>query len=873
MMIKKNSKGCFYMKKLFSVLVIVLMFGMILSGCDKAATEGTAGGQAEPYGGTAGEAAGEAKDPFSEAAGVEVGESEDPFPADLAGMAYGANYSTYGDDTGASALETSFDKTDLSTGFTMFSHGQNLCTGTLSSLFIQDLQVLKGGVYVAGTGADSLSGCEADKFIDLQKNEIEANIRLDSLFNINTPYGMFTGARFETQSIPIDLSTEENREASVPDAWCGANGLAGVGSATFLPGADIDCSAPHMPGADICSLYKGYVFNIRGSDPDTNTQRIGGAILLRDYFETDYNSNHYQGYKWKTSLEGCEVSKPGCGSPCAFCHTCCGEHMECHGSGDCYTSPSMFPEDGLDPVQSTYSVPADYIMHDDNNLLISDCFWRNNICSGNMDWCEECKSYISERGDEAAALFMLVMRTQCLGSSQHNVWYSWHGADGGSALPVPSDCNAITGGGPTPNWDYICMNGNCCHTADGSCTFDATHKIGPGYGFTSDKNAEPFEMKADGSHYAVDSRFNGMFDYEERYARISGGSDVLTVYSKADGLYAKASAGPGSGTKIVSAGNKGKNAWVKLGNINGDDYRDIVFSAPCNDKPGTVCGIYWIAGREGLLDGSFDETTEVKEVWTSSTPGKTGSKTKAVEVGDIDDDGVDEIVTIEGSGSSLQLYYYKYPVSYSWYFADGTTKWGIYTYLLVANPNAQAAHITVYFMKENGEVVPKEYTVSANSRFTVRPNNLVELTSPTTDFSSKVTSDLPIVAERSMYWDNREDGHVTIGATSPSTTWYFGDGTTKWGIYTYLLILNPNAQAAHITVYFMKENGEVVPKEYTVSANSRFTVRPNNELPATDFSSKITSDLPIVAERSMYWNNLDGGHVTIGVPGGTGGLP
>ncbi|PIN71856.1 hypothetical protein COV22_04690 [Candidatus Woesearchaeota archaeon CG10_big_fil_rev_8_21_14_0_10_47_5] len=87
------------------------------------------------------------------------------------------------------------------------------------------------------------------------------------------------------------------------------------------------------------------------------------------------------------------------------------------------------------------------------------------------------------------------------------------------------------------------------------------------------------------------------------------------------------------------------------------------------------------------------------------------------------------------------------------------------------------------------------------------------------------------------------------------------------------MILNPNAQAAHITVYFMKENGEVVPKEYTVSANSRFTVRPNNELPATDFSSKITSDLPIVAERSMYWNNLDGGHVTIGVPGGTGGLP
>ncbi|GEM_PF-6858876 len=37
------------------------------------------------------------------------------------------------------------------------------------------------------------------------------------------------------------------------------------------------------------------------------------------------------------------------------------------------------------------------------------------------------------------------------------------------------------------------------------------------------------------------------------------------------------------------------------------------------------------------------------------------------------------------------------------------------------------------------------------------------------------------VAERAMYWNNRSDGHTSIGSPSPDTEWYVPEGFTGSG--------------------------------------------------------------------------------------------
>jgi len=60
-------------------------------------------------------------------------------------------------------------------------------------------------------------------------------------------------------------------------------------------------------------------------------------------------------------------------------------------------------------------------------------------------------------------------------------------------------------------------------------------------------------------------------------------------------------------------------------------------------------------------------------------------------------------------------------------------------------------------------------------------------------------------------------------------------------------------------------------KNYTVNPTSRFTVFVNNDVgPNQAVSAKVESNLPIVAERPMYFSygpGWTGGHDVVGFPG------
>ncbi len=199
--------------------------------------------------------------------------------------------------------------------------------------------------------------------------------------------------------------------------------------------------------------------------------------------------------------------------------------------------------------------------------------------------------------------------------------------------------------------------------------------------------------------------------------------------------------------------------------------------------------------------------------------------------------------------------------SMTWYLAEGTTAYGFQEYLLIQNPDAtRTAHTSVYFLKPDGDMEILGADLTPNSRSTVQVSDIVGAT----DVSITVMSDIPVVAERSMYWSNRIEGHDSIGCTTPDRTWYLAEGST-WGFEEYVLLANPTDSAAHVTLTFMRNDGVTQNLGATVGGLSRVTVRVNDVMPNAQVSVKVTSsDQPIMVERSMYWNNRRGGTCSIG---------
>jgi len=204
-----------------------------------------------------------------------------------------------------------------------------------------------------------------------------------------------------------------------------------------------------------------------------------------------------------------------------------------------------------------------------------------------------------------------------------------------------------------------------------------------------------------------------------------------------------------------------------------------------------------------------------------------------------------------------------------WYFAEGCTRQGFETWLCLQNPEGREATVKVEYMMENGASMERVYRVSPWSRGTVLVNGEV---GPDHDVSMRVTSDVPIVAERPVYflyqgmWDG---GHNVMGAAQPETEWYFAEGCTRTGFNQWICLQNPNQEATTAKIVYVMEDGGRIEREYGLAPRSRFTVNVNNDVARQhDVSTHISSGLPIVAERPMYFlynSSIDEGSNAMGV--------
>ena len=214
------------------------------------------------------------------------------------------------------------------------------------------------------------------------------------------------------------------------------------------------------------------------------------------------------------------------------------------------------------------------------------------------------------------------------------------------------------------------------------------------------------------------------------------------------------------------------------------------------------------------------------------------------------------------AGSSPATYTVNYlpkpNIATTWYFAEGYTGYSFSEYLTLANPNAATANVQVTYYLESGSPIIKTYAVPGNSRATKLVNSEAGANH---NVSMVVTSDIPIIAERPMYFTytglagySIPGGTDVLGATSLGTQYDFGYLDTSQGHSTWLTILNQNSSDMSVTInYYPQAGGAPTTITHTVPANTRGTVYVNNEgLPAGTYGALVTLSEPGLVERPIY---------------------
>jgi hypothetical protein len=197
--------------------------------------------------------------------------------------------------------------------------------------------------------------------------------------------------------------------------------------------------------------------------------------------------------------------------------------------------------------------------------------------------------------------------------------------------------------------------------------------------------------------------------------------------------------------------------------------------------------------------------------------------------------------------------------SLTFYFPDGDTVQGS-TYLQIMNPGTTDANVTLTYRTDNGETINRSKTVAAER--TISVNCLSDMGSSRL-FSIEVHADQPIVVQRFMFMSN--DVGDTLGSPIATTLWNLAEGFTAFGYETWVTIFNPSATSAQVQVRFQQQNGVNVFRNYVIAPKGRTRIYVNDFVEPTSVSTQVTSDVPIVVERTMRFSDRHGIHQALGV--------
>jgi uncharacterized repeat protein (TIGR01451 family) len=215
----------------------------------------------------------------------------------------------------------------------------------------------------------------------------------------------------------------------------------------------------------------------------------------------------------------------------------------------------------------------------------------------------------------------------------------------------------------------------------------------------------------------------------------------------------------------------------------------------------------------------------------------------------------------------------------AWYFAEGALNPPFTLFYLFQNPGDVDAQVTIRFLlTAPGEPTERTLVVPARSRVT----QMVDASAigPVGDIAAHIvsTNNVPIAVEQAMYVDSAaqlfEGGIAGEAAAARALRWDFAEATSGPFFDLYLLLANPTATAAEITVRYVSAAGEALEVPYVVEPRSRRTIRVNQEderVASESLAVQVRSDngVPIVAERTMWWpvGQWYEGHSSLGSSG------
>lgn len=201
----------------------------------------------------------------------------------------------------------------------------------------------------------------------------------------------------------------------------------------------------------------------------------------------------------------------------------------------------------------------------------------------------------------------------------------------------------------------------------------------------------------------------------------------------------------------------------------------------------------------------------------------------------------------------------------TWYLAEGSTYGGYQTYITVMNPNTEPAQVAInYTVPGWSEAGPRLMLLPVSQQ-------RVNVADTLTDWSSIgaiVTSDIPVVAQMSVYRNGGNSSTSTMGVNEPSTMWYLAEGNTgEWsGFETWITVMNPADTKAEVSVSYIADGQTHNGPNLSIAAMTQETFNAADSFPdEPGFTAVIMSDNPVVAVQSMIWNEGRGYDSTMGV--------
>ncbi len=336
--------------------------------------------------------------------------------------------------------------------------------------------------------------------------------------------------------------------------------------------------------------------------------------------------------------------------------------------------------------------------------------------------------------------------------------------------------------------------------------------------------------------------FTGLAGYS-----IPGGSDVLGATSLSQNFdfgYLDTTPGHATFLTILNQNASPLTATIQYFAASGSAPKPIQHTVPANSR-GTVD-----VNAEGLAPGTYSALVNLSAPGLVERPlylkdGTTGYTGSADVVG---------VAT---------------PLT-DWYFAEGYTGSTFAERYILSNPNTSGvANATVTFFRSSGAPLTANVSLQPGEQKIVDANALLGLN---VNNSAHVSANLPILAERFISFKYTgvvgSGGSASIpgatdvlGAAAPSNLFYFAEGYTGSTFAEYLTIENPSATStATVQVSFLTGAYPVPTATFAIPPSTRFTLL-TNSVPAAanwSFSMTVESNVPIVAERPMYFTFTGG---------------